>query len=573
MHRGNLALFLALALAVAAVPATQGAPPADEPSTHLVQRGDTLYAIALRHGVTLQALIQANGIRNPNLLFPGQRLVIPRPPAPPSGAPAATYRVQPGDTLYGLASRLGVTPAQLAGLNGLSPTSFLYVGQLLRLPESAPPSPPPAPAAPAGQHLVSPGETVYGIAVRYGVSPAALVQLNRLTNPNLLFVGQRLLIPAAGGSPEAQVEPSPPSPPTPTPAPSPTATPNPFPPPLQPSGEVRGLWVTRWDYRSPDDVRRILDRALEGGFNTVYFQVRGRADAFYRSSLEPWAAELSGQLGGDPGWDPLEVAVSEAHRRGISLQAYVNVFPAWSGSAPPGPGHPYARQPDWVVVDRSGRAQGLGSHYVFFNPAHPQVQRHLTEVILEIATRYAVDGVHLDYIRYPDRQYSFDAVTSQRFAAEGGGLSREDWQRRELGAFVARLRGRLQEVRPGLPLTAAVISIYEDRWGWRSRSARDDYYQDWYAWASGGTVDQVLPMIYWNRADPPRFDWILDEIVRNVPADRVVVGIYGDYASFGEIEGQIAYARSRGVRGVAVFSYALLERRGYWDELAAGPFR
>lgn len=585
----GLALGLLL-LTAGSAPAALAAPPADEPVIHVVQPGETLFGIAVRYGLTLDALIQANRISNPNLLFVGQRLQIPdgspSAPAPDPGTSAGqgSYTVQPGDTLYGVAARLGVGVAELARANNLSLVDFLYIGQVLKVPgragapavgqPAAPaPQPSPTPRAAGGHHTVQRSETLYGIAVRYGVTVAQLVSLNGLSNPNLLYVGQRLTLPGGQAQPEATPAPTGgTATPTSTPSPTPTPTAVPGPTPVAPSGEVRGLWVTRWDYKSAADVRRILDRAVEGRFNTVYFQVRGRADAFYRSSLEPWGRELTGTLGQDPGWDPLAVAVEEAHRRGLSLQAYLNIFPAWSGDSPPGSAsHPYRQNPDWVVADESGTRMGPGRHYIFFSPAHPGVQDHIAAVVREIAQRYEVDGIHLDYIRYPDRGYSHDPVSNRRYQSEGGGRSREAWQRDELSAFVGRLRTEVQQVRPGLSLTAAVIPVYADLWGWRMRTARDHYYQDWYRWAREGTVDQVLPMVYWNIADRPKFDWIVDEIVRSVPGHRVVVGVYADYADFGEIRAQIAHARARGARGFAVFAYSILERRGYWDELAQLP--
>lgn len=586
----SLALGLALLLFV---PSAQAAPPADEPGVHVVQPGETLFAIALRYGVALEALIEVNGLDNPNLLWVGQRLRLPGAAGTePTPLASRSYLVQPGDTLFGLAARLGVSAQEIAALNQIPVLGYLYIGQVLKVPGEAPPAPPAAPAtanpaspsAPSTYHTVRRGETLYAIARDYGVDLEALVEANRLANPNLLYVGQRLALPGSGApaSPPAAATPTPaPTPrPTQTPAPTPTPTavpsptPLPLPAPVVPSGEVRGLWVTRWDYRSPADVRHILDRAVEGGFNSVYFQVRGRADAFYASGLEPWGQELTGVLGKDPGWDPLAVALEEAHRRGLALQAYVNVFPAWSGSTNPAvAGHPYRAHPDWVVVDRAGQPLGLGGHYVFFSPGIPAVHDHLSKVIGEIVRRYAIDGLHLDYVRYPDRDFSFDSVSNARYAADGRGRSREDWQRDQVTALVERLRAEVQTLRPGLPLTAAVIPVYTDKWGWKMRDAYSYYYQDWYRWARQGSVDQVMPMIYWNIADKPRFDWILDEIVANVPPSRVVVGIYGTYSDFGEIEAQIAYARGKGVAGVAIFAYSLLEQHGYWDDLRRGPFR
>ena len=120
---------------------------------------------------------------------------------------------------------------------------------------------------------------------------------------------------------------------------------------VDPMREHRGIWVTRWTYRSADQVREIMDEVAQAGFNAVYFQVRGQHDAFYRSDIEPWAKDLTGVLGQDPGWDPLAVAVEAGHERGLEVHAYLNAFPMWRGETPPGeasPEHVWRTHPDWV---------------------------------------------------------------------------------------------------------------------------------------------------------------------------------------------------------------------------------
>src|SRR5688572_12674087 len=92
--------------------------------------------------------------------------------------------------------------------------------------------------------------------------------------------------------------------------------------------DVRAIWVTRFEYQTEADVKAIVANCAALGFNTILFQVRGQADAYYRSSIEPWAERLGGR---DPGFDPLDVACREAKRRGVALHAWVNVMPAWRG--------------------------------------------------------------------------------------------------------------------------------------------------------------------------------------------------------------------------------------------------
>ena len=87
------------------------------------------------------------------------------------------------------------------------------------------------------------------------------------------------------------------------------------------TGELRGVWVDRWTFSSASDVEDIMANAAAAGFNTVFFQIRGNADAYYHSQYEPWAKGLTGTLGQDPGWDPLEVAVASGHARRVAWWA------------------------------------------------------------------------------------------------------------------------------------------------------------------------------------------------------------------------------------------------------------
>ncbi len=169
--------------------------------------------------------------------------------------------------------------------------------------------------------------------------------------------------------------------------------------------ETRALWVTRWDFRTPDDIRWLVDKTAGANFNALFFQVRGNADALYPSALEPWMAGLSGgALGEDPGWDPLALAVDEAHARGLELHAWINVYPAWVGETPPAPAEPepmfsrfnrlYGDQ--WVVWDRHQQPMQLNKAYLWSNPGHGAVLEHIASVGHDIVARYYVDGLHLD---------------------------------------------------------------------------------------------------------------------------------------------------------------------------------
>jgi LysM repeat protein len=179
-----------------ATPTPTGTPGAGPTATPLpsggwfpytVQWGDTLSSIGRRFGVSVDAIVSANGLANPNFIYVGQVLTIPSwaPPVPGPG----TYVVQPGDNLFRISLKFNVTMESLIAANYIVNPWYIRVGQVLVIPGGAP-----APA-PGGTYVVQPGDTLTSIAVRYGVTVWSIVVLNNLPNPNLIYVGQTLLIP------------------------------------------------------------------------------------------------------------------------------------------------------------------------------------------------------------------------------------------------------------------------------------------------------------------------------------------------------------------------------------------
>jgi len=169
-------------------PAPTVTPPAGVGFPYTVQWGDTLYSIARRFGVSVDAIVQANGLTDPNYIRAGQVLIIPTLPPPPPGP--TTYVVQPGDNLYRISLKFQVPIEAIIAVNHIINPWYIRAGQILIIPTGVPPVPPPV-----RSYVVQPGDTVWAIAAMFRVTPWSIIALNNLVNPNLIFVGQTLLIP------------------------------------------------------------------------------------------------------------------------------------------------------------------------------------------------------------------------------------------------------------------------------------------------------------------------------------------------------------------------------------------
>ncbi len=220
--RLSVALLLAVALLVVAVPGTLLAAPTARPAAswnyvyYTVQPGDSLIKIALRYGVSQSTLMEINGISNANHIYVGQVLKIP---AAASGC-GSYHTVQYGQTLSGIAVYYGVSQSALAQANNISHWSYVYAGQKLCIPGTGGPVYQPGPGF---YYVVRPGDTLSAIAWRQGTTVYAIMAANGLASANKIYAGQKLLIPGTGYVPPAPppYQPPPYQPPPPKPQPTP----------------------------------------------------------------------------------------------------------------------------------------------------------------------------------------------------------------------------------------------------------------------------------------------------------------------------------------------------------------
>lgn len=246
-----------------------------------------------------------------------------------------------------------------------------------------------------------------------------------------------------------------------------------------------------------------LDAYKAHNFTGVCIHVRPLADALYKSSYEPWSASVSGTRGVDPGWDPLQFAVEECHRRGLECYAWVNPFRIdHYGNVNDTP-----QDKDWV--DR-GLAFTQGK-WTVFNPGLPAAREHCFKVIEEIYNNYQIDGLLFDDYFYPGTGMPDDesAPDYKLWQDSGTTMNIADWRRDNVNTFVKELYDRIQAVRPDMRFgigPAGVGGKGAANYGMEGPGVSSDWmydqiYCDPMAWLRDGSVDFIAPQIYWSRSN------------------------------------------------------------------------
>lgn len=308
--------------------------------------------------------------------------------------------------------------------------------------------------------------------------------------------------------------------------------------------EIRSMWLDRGTIvraGSEAGLARVFDRLAQAGINTIFFETLNASYPIYPSKVAPQQNPLI------RGWDPLASAVRLAKARGMELHAWVWVFAAGNqrhnellGIDKNYPGPVLAANPSWAGYDHRGQMVPQGQGKPFFDPANPQVRQYLRLLYEEIITKYDVDGLQLDYIRYPfqdpsaGRLYGYGTAARLQFRQIYGidpatiSPSQTDlWQKwtafrtEQVNSFVAEVSRSLRAKKPDLTISVAVFPLPEQE---RIQKIQ----QNWEVWARRGDIDLIVPMTY--ALDTTRFErlaqpWIASTQFGQLGAALLVPGI------------------------------------------------
>ena len=257
-----------------------------------------------------------------------------------------------------------------------------------------------------------------------------------------------------------------------------------------------------------------FDNFKAANLNAVFFHVRTTCDAFYKSKYEPWSHFLSTERGADPGWDPLEFAIEEAHKRGMELHAWLNPyrisFNEGQRIAATSPTDYINTHPEWVMA--------YDGNVRILNPGLPEVTKRIADVVEDIITRYDVDGITLDDYFYADNQpglrnypgkyFYLDTALYIAYKAKNPNslLSQGDWRRENCNKMVKAIYDRIQSIKPyvifgmspaGVAKEGAIARGVEPPFIRAGDWQYEQIYCDPLAWLIEGSIDYISPQIYW----------------------------------------------------------------------------
>jgi uncharacterized lipoprotein YddW (UPF0748 family) len=324
--------------------------------------------------------------------------------------------------------------------------------------------------------------------------------------------------------------------------------------------DCRYFWVVRDGLSSPGQIDELLARAQAAGANGIMVQVVGRGEAYYNSTLLP-PADFSGFD------DPLQYIIQKAGPMGLEVHAWINAFLVWSGPIEPeSPEHIYYTHPEWFTADMNGRssrsytveeASAAGIVGATLSPAFPGVREYIAGIAAELAENYSIDGIHLDYIRYPNSTFGYSSGEIELFQLDTG-LSPADnreewglWRQQQVTETIATVRAVLRSVDPGVRLSCAVMA--------NPYNAASEFSCDWRSWLEEGLVDFVCPMAYTSDTDRALE---LAAVTTSVYPDKVVYGIgVWNQTVLNALTGA-EEAVSLGAAGICVFSLNALPAGG-----------
>lgn len=280
----------------------------------------------------------------------------------------------------------------------------------------------------------------------------------------------------------------------------------------EPKREMRGVWIATVEgidwapAATPDTARQqaeliaLLDNAVKANLNTVVFQIRPTADAFYQSQHEPWSHWLTGRQGAAPEYDPLEFLIGECDRRGLAVHVWINPYRVWlnNGNLP--------EELKRTIYQKYDGFLAVYGTTTYFQPADERSQQHVTKVVADIVANYDIDAIHMDDYFYPYRIAGQEFPDGDYFRRDPRGFSdKEEWRRDNVNRTIRAISDTIKAIKPWVEFGISPFGVWRnasrDPRGSATRAGQtnyDDLYADILTWEREGWIDYVAPQLYWH---------------------------------------------------------------------------
>ncbi len=327
--------------------------------------------------------------------------------------------------------------------------------------------------------------------------------------------------------------------------------------------EFRAIQVHTWipGMLSKQEIDDTVKWAKDANCNLVILQARRVADAVYNSAYEPRASSIKG----GPDFDPLAYGIKQCRKNGLQVYAWFNVYRVWGGGTPSNPDHIVNKHPEWLNKNYDGKtSSGDG---IFLDPGIPEVRAYTVKVLADMLSKYDVDGIMLDFVRYPNRDWGYSDIAVARFNKQYGRKGKPDpkdqtwgwWRRQQVTQMVRDIYAEINRQKPWVALSAATIPWGPCQNPWTKTDAFGWVFQDWRAWMEEGILDVNMPMNYKDPAKPRDEGWYEDWLdgMKKWSYNRYAISIA--MVMKGNVDGavqQIQAARGRGLPGAGGFAFS-----------------
>jgi uncharacterized lipoprotein YddW (UPF0748 family) len=332
------------------------------------------------------------------------------------------------------------------------------------------------------------------------------------------------------------------------------------------SAEIRAVWVPAWDMVNTETLDQIVRDCHLNGINQILAQVRYRADALYFPNKkdatfinpEPRSHVLKDSL-----FDPLEYLIGTAKEKNIEVHAWVTVYVFTPRNLKYLPAnHLFYQKPQWITFDITEKKMHYNSYEgAFLEPGLPEVQEYLYNVFMDIVVNYEIDGIHFDYIRYPDTDFGYHPEARQLFESEIQYCDAESWQlwkEEQIGKLIRRVYWETRKRKPQIAITAAVVADF--------KKAVNCYGQNWLKWLDEDYIDKVYLMAYSKNTNDILS--LANQLQETRFKNQIVFGLraWDDTKKYkkNDISEKIALIQTMNFPGFALFSSAGIRQNQYF---------